>query len=70
MNFRYHHFCEPLRAIITQYVRKEPPVAADIILNLINHWPNQSGKEVQFLEEIESILEIMEPEHFERIPVV
>ena len=43
-----------------QYVKKEPALAATVILDLIKKWPRHNcNKEVFFLDEIESILEQM-----------
>ncbi len=51
-----------------QYVKKEPPLAATIIAELCSKWPKKCcAKEVLFLDEIESILEQMEPADFDTI---
>lgn len=54
---------------ITQFVDKEPALACDVVRGLDKHWPiTHCNKEVMLLNELEELLELTQPDHFE--PVV
>ncbi|EPY51306.1 protein phosphatase regulatory subunit Par1 [Schizosaccharomyces cryophilus OY26] len=53
---------------IVQFVEKDSSVTEEVILGLLRYWPKvNSGKEVLFLNELEDIIEVMEPSEFLKI---
>lgn len=59
-------FHQQLSYCVTQFVDKDPTLAVPVITGLINYWPNtNSSKEVLFLNELEELLELTQPEEFQ-----
>ncbi|KAL2314289.1 Serine/threonine-protein phosphatase 2A 56 kDa regulatory subunit delta 1 isoform [Schizosaccharomyces pombe] len=55
---------------IVQFVEKDSSVTEEVVLGLLRYWPKvNSSKEVLFLNEIEDIIEVMEPSEFLKIQV-
>lgn len=55
---------------IVQFLEKDPSLTEDVIMGLLRFWPKtNSPKEVMFLNEIEDIFEVMEPNEFVKIQV-
>jgi len=53
---------------VMQFVEKEPTLSLDVVSGLLKYWPvTHSRKEVMFLNELEEILELTQPEDFEFI---
>lgn len=53
-----------------QYLEKDPSLSADLITHFLRLWPKTDGaKEVMFLNELEELLDVMEPEQFPKIMV-
>ncbi|KRX48485.1 Serine/threonine-protein phosphatase 2A 56 kDa regulatory subunit alpha isoform [Trichinella murrelli] len=53
---------------IVQFIEKDPSLTEKVITALIKYWPKTcSQKEVMFLNEIEEILDIIEPDQFKII---
>ena len=58
----YH---QQLSYCVTQFVEKDPHLAAPVLQHMLEYWPRTfSAKEVLFLNEIEEILEMVQPEEF------
>mmetsp|Transcript_557 Transcript_557/g.945 ORF Transcript_557/g.945 Transcript_557/m.945 type:complete len:322 (+) Transcript_557:63-1028(+) len=61
-------FHRQLSYCVTQFVDKDHTLATDAILGLLKYWPVlNSSKELLFLNEMEEILELTQPEEFETI---
>ncbi|EGW33103.1 uncharacterized protein SPAPADRAFT_150740 [Spathaspora passalidarum NRRL Y-27907] len=55
---------------IVQFLEKDPTLTEDVIMGLLRYWPKiNSPKEVMFLNEIEDIFEVMEPNEFVKIQI-
>lgn len=55
---------------IVQFLEKDPVLTEDVIMGLLRYWPKiNSPKEVMFLNEIEDIFEVMEPNEFLKIQI-
>lgn len=55
---------------IVQFLEKDPSLTEDVIMGLLRFWPKiNSPKEVMFLNEIEDIFEVMEPNEFLKIQI-
>lgn len=55
---------------IVQFLEKDPSLTNDIVKGLLRLWPKvNSPKEVMFLNEIEEILDVMEPTEFSKAVV-
>lgn len=55
---------------IVQFLEKDPSLTEDVVLGLLRYWPKiNSPKEVMFLNEIEDIFEVMEPNEFVKIQI-
>lgn len=55
---------------IVQFLEKDPLLTEDVIMGLLRYWPKiNSPKEVMFLNEIEDIFEVMEPNEFMKIQI-
>lgn len=55
---------------IVQFLEKDPSLTEDVIMGLLRYWPKiNSPKEVMFLNEIEDIFEVMEPNEFLKIQI-
>jgi len=55
---------------IVQFLEKDPILTQPVILGLLKYWPKtHSPKEVMFLNELEEILDVIEPAEFQKIMV-
>ncbi len=53
---------------VVQFIEKDPSLTDTVLLGLLKFWPKTcSFKEVMFLNELEEILEMVQPEHFKNI---
>ncbi|XP_043196885.1 serine/threonine-protein phosphatase 2A 56 kDa regulatory subunit gamma isoform-like isoform X2 [Amphibalanus amphitrite] len=53
---------------IVQFLEKDPSLTEPVILALLKYWPKtHSPKEVMFLNELEEILDVMEPAEFQKV---
>lgn len=56
---------------VVQFIEKDSELTEPVIKSLLRFWPKvHSNKEVMFLNEIEEILDIMEPNEFKKVMVV
>jgi hypothetical protein len=56
--------------LVQQFVEKDPKLAEPVLLQLLKFWPlTNSQKEVLFLGELEEILELTQPQEFQRVLV-
>lgn len=56
---------------IVQFIEKDQTLTEQVVVSLLRYWPKvHSTKEVMFLNEIEEILEIIEPSEFQKIMVI
>uniref|UniRef100_A0A7S2TWZ1 Serine/threonine protein phosphatase 2A regulatory subunit n=1 Tax=Lotharella oceanica TaxID=641309 RepID=A0A7S2TWZ1_9EUKA len=63
-----HVFHRQLSYCVTQFVDKDHTLATDAIIGLLKYWPVlNSQKELLFLNELEEILELTQPEEFEMV---
>ncbi|CAH1767535.1 14080_t:CDS:10, partial [Entrophospora sp. SA101] len=55
---------------VVQFLEKDPTLTEEVICGLLRYWPKvNSPKEVMFLNEIEEILDVIEPQEFIKIQV-
>ncbi|CAG8535774.1 1475_t:CDS:10 [Diversispora eburnea] len=55
---------------VVQFLEKDPSLTEEVICGLLRYWPKvNSPKEVMFLNEIEEILDVIEPQEFVKIQV-
>lgn len=55
---------------VVQFLEKDPSLTEQVILNLLRYWPKvHSPKEVMFLNELEEILDVIEPAEFQKVMV-
>jgi len=55
---------------VVQFLEKDPTLTEPVVLGLLRLWPKvNSSKEVMFLNEIEEILDIIDPQEFVKIQV-
>lgn len=55
---------------VVQFLEKDPSLAEKVITNLLRYWPKvHSPKEVMFLNELEEILDVIEPSEFQKVMV-
>ncbi|XP_022648360.1 serine/threonine-protein phosphatase 2A 56 kDa regulatory subunit gamma isoform-like isoform X5 [Varroa jacobsoni] len=55
---------------VVQFLEKDPSLTKPVILSLLKFWPKvHSPKEVMFLNELEEILDVIEPAEFQKIQV-
>lgn len=53
---------------VVQFIEKDPSLTELVLLGLLKYWPKTcSFKEVMFLNELEEIFDMIEPEHFKNI---
>ncbi|KAI9358579.1 phosphatase 2A regulatory B subunit-domain-containing protein [Zopfochytrium polystomum] len=56
---------------VVQFLEKDPSLTEEVVCGLLRFWPKtNSPKEVMFLNEIEEILDVIEPTEFQKIQVV
>ncbi|CAF0726952.1 unnamed protein product [Rotaria sordida] len=55
---------------IVQFLEKDPSLTQPVIMGLLKYWPKtHSPKEVMFLNELEEVLDVMEPVEFQKVMV-
>ncbi|CAG8558400.1 1575_t:CDS:10, partial [Dentiscutata heterogama] len=55
---------------VVQFLEKDPSLTEEVICGLLRYWPKvNSPKEVMFLNEIEEILDVIEPQEFVKVQV-
>merc|ERR1711974_438744 len=55
---------------VVQFLEKDPSLTEQVIMNLLRYWPKvHSPKEVMFLNELEEILDVIEPAEFQKVMV-
>ncbi|CAN6205176.1 unnamed protein product [Urochloa humidicola] len=65
-----HTYHRQLAYCVLQFVRKEPGLAGGVVTGILRHWPvTNCQKEVLLIEELEEILEVLEPMQFEKLAV-
>ncbi|XP_015120095.1 serine/threonine-protein phosphatase 2A 56 kDa regulatory subunit gamma isoform isoform X2 [Diachasma alloeum] len=53
---------------VVQFLEKDPNLTEQVIKNLLKYWPKtHSPKEVMFLNELEEILDVIEPAEFQKV---
>ncbi|XP_054154121.1 serine/threonine-protein phosphatase 2A 56 kDa regulatory subunit gamma isoform-like isoform X2 [Oppia nitens] len=53
---------------VVQFLEKDPSLTERVIINLLKFWPKvHSPKEVMFLNELEEILDVIEPAEFQKV---
>ncbi|KXS15101.1 B56-domain-containing protein [Gonapodya prolifera JEL478] len=53
---------------VVQFLEKDPSLTEEVVLGLLRFWPKvNSPKEVMFLNEMEEILDVIEPTEFQKI---
>eukprot|EP01135_Chromosphaera_perkinsii_P008444 Nk52_evm12s1360 gene=Nk52_evmTU12s1360 len=53
---------------VVQFLEKDPALTEPVVLGLMKFWPKtDSPKEVMFLNEVEEILDVIEPSEFQKI---
>ncbi|OQV13972.1 Serine/threonine-protein phosphatase 2A 56 kDa regulatory subunit gamma isoform [Hypsibius exemplaris] len=63
-------FHPQLAYCMVQYLEKDPNLSADLLHHFLRLWPKTDGaKEVMFLNELEELLDVLEPEQFAKIMV-
>lgn len=61
-------FHQQLTYCVTQFVDKDPTLAIPVIGGLLKYWPaTNSSKEVLYLNELEELLELTQPEEFKAL---
>merc|ERR1719354_1511339 len=55
---------------VVQFLEKDPSLTQPVIMSLLRYWPKvHSPKEVMFLNELEEILDVIEPAEFQKVMV-
>ncbi|KAJ6218410.1 hypothetical protein RDWZM_009567 [Blomia tropicalis] len=55
---------------VVQFLEKDPSLTENVIKSLLKYWPKvHSPKEVMFLNELEEILDVIEPAEFQKVMV-
>jgi len=55
---------------VVQFLEKDPSLTEPVICSLLRYWPKvHSPKEVMFLNELEEILDVIEPAEFQKVMV-
>lgn len=55
---------------VVQFLEKDPSLTEPVIMSLLRYWPKvHSPKEVMFLNELEEILDVIEPAEFQKVMV-
>ncbi|KAJ3218865.1 minichromosome maintenance protein 5 [Dinochytrium kinnereticum] len=55
---------------VVQFLEKDPGLTEEVVCGLLRYWPKvNSPKEVMFLNEIEEILDVIEPQEFVKVQV-
>eukprot|EP00732_Lithocolla_globosa_P003280 Lithocolla_globosa_v1_NODE_2556_length_1955_cov_492.368947.p1 type:complete len:257 gc:universal NODE_2556_length_1955_cov_492.368947:1362-592(-) len=55
---------------VVQFLEKDPALTQEVLGGLLKYWPKtNSPKEVMFLNEVEEILDVIEPDEFQKIMV-
>merc|ERR1719159_2365794 len=63
-------FHQQLSYCMAQYAEKDPRLTCDIVLAMLKFWPcTLTSKQVLFLNELEEILELMQPTEFQNLQI-
>eukprot|EP01006_Ploeotia_vitrea_P045763 TRINITY_DN66967_c13_g1_i1.p1 TRINITY_DN66967_c13_g1~~TRINITY_DN66967_c13_g1_i1.p1 ORF type:complete len:542 (+),score=336.55 TRINITY_DN66967_c13_g1_i1:164-1789(+) len=63
-------FHQQLSYCVTQFISKDAELAVPVVKGLVKFWPvTNSNKEVLFLNELEEVLELTQPEEFKQVMV-
>ncbi|RKP10806.1 phosphatase 2A regulatory B subunit-domain-containing protein [Thamnocephalis sphaerospora] len=55
---------------VVQFLEKDPSLTKEVVTGLLRYWPKvNSPKEVMFLNELEEILDVIEPQEFAKVCV-
>jgi len=55
---------------VVQFLEKDPSLTEPVIMSLLRYWPKvHSPKEVMFLNELEEILDVIEPAEFQKVMI-
>lgn len=55
---------------VVQFLEKDPSLTQPVIRSLLKYWPKtHSPKEVMFLNELEEILDVIEPAEFQKVSI-
>jgi len=55
---------------VVQFLEKDPSLTEPVLMSLLRYWPKvHSPKEVMFLNELEEILDVIEPAEFQKVMV-
>lgn len=55
---------------VVQFLEKDPSLTEEVVLGLLKYWPKvNSPKEVMFLNEVEEILDVIDPTEFQKVMV-
>ncbi|EFP90145.2 uncharacterized protein PGTG_15993 [Puccinia graminis f. sp. tritici CRL 75-36-700-3] len=53
---------------VVQFLEKDPALTEDVVLGLLRYWPKvNSPKEVMYLNEVEEVLDVIDPVEFRRV---
>ncbi|PUZ71765.1 hypothetical protein GQ55_2G340400 [Panicum hallii var. hallii] len=65
-----HTYHRQLAYCVLQFVHKEPGLAGVVVTGILRHWPvTNCQKEVLLIEELEEILEVIDPKQFQKLAV-
>ncbi|WAR56342.1 hypothetical protein PtB15_7B190 [Puccinia triticina] len=55
---------------VVQFLEKDPALTEDVVLGLLRYWPKvNSPKEVMYLNEVEEVLDVIDPNEFVKVAV-
>ncbi|KAI7951401.1 hypothetical protein MJO28_007085 [Puccinia striiformis f. sp. tritici] len=55
---------------VVQFLEKDPGLTTDVVLGLLKFWPKvNSPKEVMYLNEVEEVLDVIDPIEFQKIAI-
>ncbi|KAF8701047.1 hypothetical protein HU200_033942 [Digitaria exilis] len=65
-----HTYHRQLAYCVLQFVHKEQGLAGEVVTGILRHWPvTNCQKEVLLIEELEEILEVLDPKQFQNLAV-
>ena len=65
---KLQHFHAQLVYCVVQYFEKDPALAEKFIIKFLKHWPKTaSGKEILFLDELEELIDVIQPADFVKV---
>lgn len=55
---------------VVQFLEKDPSLTEEVVLGLLRYWPKvNSPKEVMYLNEVEEVLDVIDPVEFQKVAV-